>query len=192
MASWNEPKNGHYNCPYWSRLDRSCQLIYGGLFIPVNDHVDAYCQSSNYLSCPHLINAREVDQFPEKNDEASNRRRYERTPSRHIIKVAEYKSQELAEIPLEDSACTVDISPAGIRLESFNHFEQGTLVSLYLDQSFAGIGIRSVGKVKWCKSLINTPFYHAGIDLEDKILSNNILKNSNSKTIHEDTGLLIK
>ncbi len=169
MASSIHVKQDEYVCPHWSGTKKSCLLNKGGLFIPVADHIKIYCQTTNFRSCQQLIQFEGSSQLEEQSsEEEANRRRYERTQGRHYLRISEYRPNDMAEIPLDDYACTIDLSPGGIRLESNCSLEKDMLVSFYLDESFALKGLRGIGKVIWCRSLVNTPLYHAGVDFVDK------------------------
>lgn len=164
----NKKNNVEHVCPHWSMISKSCLLHQGGLFIPVSEHVKIYCQSSNYLSCQQILSqAAAVSSSPWENKE-ENRRRFKRTQKRYYLRLSEYKPSVVAEVPLDECACTVDMSAGGIRLESSCSLALDSLVSFYLDKKFSKSGLRGIGKVKWCKSLRNTPLYHAGIDFIDE------------------------
>lgn len=42
-------------CPFWSMPAMQCQLCRGGLFIPLNDHIEMYCQSIHYPQCLQFL-----------------------------------------------------------------------------------------------------------------------------------------
>ncbi len=155
-------------CPHWSTMSKSCLLQQEGLFIPVSEHVKIYCQNSNYLSCQQLLGRARTMGSPRREEGKENRRRHKRTLKRYYLRLSEYNPSALAEVPIDDCACTVDMSPGGIRLESSHSLVLDSLVSFYLDKKFSEVGLRGIGKVRWCKSLENTPLFHAGIDFIDE------------------------
>ncbi len=170
-------------CPHWSAISKSCQLHQRGLFIPVSEHIKVYCQSSNYVSCQQVLEQSREIRPGGWDEEEENRRRFERTQKRYYLRLSEYKPSVLAEVPIDNCACTVDMSPGGIRLESSSLLAQDSLVSFYLDKKFSKTGLRGIGKVRWCKSLENTPLYHAGIDFLDEVAATAIEEHLSMVTV---------
>ena len=176
MASKENSEQKKLACPHFSAAKKCCLLNKGGLFIPVADHIQIYCQTCNFRSCQQLLDYEAQLTKAEKDgdEKDTNRRRYERTPGRYYMRLSEYKPNEMMEVPIDDYASTIDLSPGGMRLESNLSLEPDTLISFYMDESFSIKNLRGVGKVRWCRSLTNTPLYHAGLDFIDQKTSNKI------------------
>ena len=155
------------SCPYWSISTRSCMYGKGGIYLPVTEHIQTYCQTPNYLSCS-LLEGRAFACSPEgSKDESQNRRCYERVPGRFAFRLSgRIKAEDLMSV-LDDQACTVDISPGGIRFESFQEVPIDSLVSFSLVSNSIDEPLEGVGRVKWCISLENAPVFHIGIAFAD-------------------------
>ncbi len=161
-------------CPHWEQDDRRCLLSCSGLYLPVQEHIDIYCQGGNYGSCSQFINGADVD------DTASvahglNLRRYSRVPARFSFRLAACETEGVNRI-LDDAATTVDLSPGGIRCESYRSLEKGARVMFSLNGEFSDPPLQGIGQVKWCHSLENAPLYHAGIAFADPAVARAIRK----------------
>jgi len=155
------------SCPYWSISTRSCLYGKGGIYLPVIEHVQTYCQTLNYPSCPLLEGQSFVNVQGMTKDEFLNRRGHERVPGRFALRVSGcLKDTDLVSL-LDDQACTVDISPGGIRFESFREVTVDSLVSFSIVAESFDEPLQGVGRVKWCMSLENAPVFHAGIAFTD-------------------------
>ena len=71
-------------CTYWSQEKKECTLCKGGVFIPMPDHIAAYCQKDSFCNCPHLLQADTL---------AENRRHYSRQNHRYPIILKKWDSQ---------------------------------------------------------------------------------------------------
>ena len=153
------------NCPHWAADKRNCLLSQHGLYLPVQEHIDSYCEGGNFLSCSQYI---ACVQTPEKAkpEEVVNQRRFPRIPARFSFRLAEHAGDNLNWI-IDDAATTVDLSPVGIRFECYRSLQQGKEVFFSLNGDFSDAPLRGSGEVKWCRSLENAPLYHAGIAFTD-------------------------
>ncbi len=155
------------SCPYWSISTRSCLYGKGGIYLPVTEHIQSYCQTPNYLSCPLLEGQPFTSSLGLPKVESQNRRCYERVPGRFAFSLSgRIKGEDLVSV-LDDQACTVDISPGGIRFESFREVPVDSLVSFSLVADSFDDPLEGVGRVKWCISLENAPVFHIGIAFTD-------------------------
>lgn len=153
-------------CPHWSPQDRSCLLSREGLYLPVAEHVQIYCEGGNYASCSQYMNLALRPDTVASVDKGVNRRRHRRVPGRFFFRLAESTGEELDRL-IDDAAITVDLSRGGIRFESYRALSEGTEILFSLNGDFSGTPLRGVGRVKWCRSLDNAPLYHAGISFLD-------------------------
>ncbi|HHD56101.1 MAG TPA: PilZ domain-containing protein [Desulfobulbaceae bacterium] len=152
-------------CPHWAKDDSSCLLSQSGLYLPVAEHIEIYCEGGNFLSCSQYITHAGSDE----NDvfsQPANQRRYQRIPGRFSFRLAEREQDDVNRI-IDDAATTIDLSPGGIRFESYRSLRKGSRVIFSLNGDFSEMPLRGVGLVKWCHSLENAPLYHAGIAFAD-------------------------
>jgi hypothetical protein len=156
-------------CPHWSRKDQSCLLSHEGLYLPVKEHIGVYCEGGNFTSCTQYMGQALHSDTGEIVDNRLNRRKYRRVPGRFSFRLAERTddSLELDKL-IDDVATTVDLSPGGIRFESYRALPKGAEVFFSLNGEFSDPPLRGAGQVKWCHSLENAPLYHAGIAFSDK------------------------
>ena len=167
MGSGKDCAAAEGSCPYWSISNRSCLYGKGGIYLPVTEHIHTYCQTPNYLSCPQLEGQPFAGSLGLPKDEFQNRRGYKRVPGRFVLRLlGRIKDEDLVSV-LDDQACTVDISPGGIRFESFREVPVDSLVSFSLVADSFEDPLEGVGRVKWCISLENAHVFHAGIAFTD-------------------------
>jgi len=155
------------NCPYWSISNKSCLYSRGGLYLPVAEHIQTYCQTPNYSSCSLLEGKFFVSGQGELQEEFQNRRSYERVPGRFTFSVSNYlKDADLVSL-VDDKACTVDISQGGIRFETFREVPVDSIVTFSLKTKEFEEPLQGAGQVKWCRSLEKSSVFHAGISFID-------------------------
>ena len=168
MGTRNKLAEEKVSCPYWSISSKNCLYSKGGLYLPVTEHIRTYCQTPNYLLCPQFEGKAFTRSTGLLGEDAINRRDHERIPGRFAFKLSGcLKDDDLVPL-LDDSASTVDISPGGIRFESYREIPVDALVSFSLIADSEDQPLEGIGRVKWCKSLDNAPVYHAGIAFTDK------------------------
>ena len=167
MAQLPNNQNGHA-CPHWSLQSRSCRASHGGLYLPVLEHVEIYCEGGNFGSCYQYMEETLRADFAAAEEVKRNRRRHRRVPCRYSFRLAERKDNAGLDRLFDDVATTVDLSSGGIRFESYRALPQGVEVSFSLNGEFSSVPLKGTGQVKWCRSLEDAPLYHAGIAFSDK------------------------
>ncbi len=163
-------------CPHWSSTGRNCMLCRNGLFLPVSEHVATYCLTSNYTSCPQFIEAlvEAGGPVPSRDITARDRRRHDRIPARFSFRLSELLAEDALENPIDDSACTVDLSPGGIRFESPRPLSVDARVKFFISPGSSDDLLAGTGRVRWCRSLENVPLFHVGIAFADPVLASKI------------------
>jgi len=170
-------KNNHSQlvCPHWSARDRSCLLCQCGLYLPVTEHIEIYCEGGNFPSCSQYMAQAVPSRGLDSTGQVVNHRRFRRVPGRFSFRLAERAAGALNQL-IDDAATTVDLSPGGIRFESYRSLEQGTEVLFSLNGDFSSAPLHGIGQVKWCHSLEDAPLYHAGIAFADPAVARAIQK----------------
>lgn len=159
----------HTKCPHWSTITENCLVNAGGLYIPRSHHIKTFCRSSEYQSCQQFIRhdqssaQTEIDSFIR-----NSRRQHERVLGRYGIRIADCDDRGMAHTIIDADASTVDLSPGGIRLETYKELEVNSVITFALDEEFLSPECSGIGQVKWCKTLDNAPIFHAGIAFLDK------------------------
>ncbi len=161
-------------CPHWSEQDRSCLLSQKGLYLPVTEHVEIYCEGGNYSSCSQYMGQALRPAVGTVVDRGVNRRRHRRIPGRFFFRLAESTDDEDLNRLIDDAAITVDLSRGGIRFESYRALPEGAEILFSLNGDFSGTPLRGIGQVKWCRSLDDAPLYHAGISFVDNSVADAI------------------
>jgi len=152
-------------CPHWAKDGSSCLLNQSGLYLPVAEHSEIYCEGGNFPSCSQFMTYANAAE----NDSSAipvNQRRHPRIPGRFSFRLAEREKDSVNRI-IDDAATTVDFSLGGIRFESYRSLQQGAEIIFSLNGDFSGTPLQGTGTVKWCRSLENAPLYHAGIAFTD-------------------------
>ena len=156
-------------CPHWSTPGRRCLLSRAGLYLPVEEHVALFCETAEFVSCPHYTVELDAKAPGENGTGAANRRQWSRVPGRYRFSLARPLDNGLCDV-IDESASTVDLSPRGIRCESFRALPVGSRVFFTISGEISDIPLEGRGQVRWCRSLDNAPLYHAGIAIEDPAL----------------------
>lgn len=143
--------------------------------MPVAEHIEIYCEGGNFSSCSQYMAQAAPPVGSSFPDDAVNHRRFRRVPGRFSFRLAERAGDALNQL-IDDAATTVDLSPGGIRFESYRSLQQGAEVIFSLNGDFSDTPLRGIGRVKWCHSLENAPLYHAGIAFADPRVARAIRK----------------
>lgn len=155
-------------CPHWDAANRACLLVREGLFLPVAEHVAAYCLSGQYPLCVHYELLAGQDEYAEKNDVPPvNRRRSLRIPSRHLFRFSEITGSDQLPVIREDDAWTIDLSDHGIRFATRQQLALDTAVRFVVETGGTASLLRGSGRVVWSEPLENSPLFHAGIAFLD-------------------------
>ena len=151
-------------CPSWSLSTRSCRASKSGLYLPVAEHVEIYCEGGGHQSCPQYI--QQTFRAELGDGDHANRRHHRRVPGRFFTRLTERIDDSL-DRPVDGAAITVDLSAGGIRFELCQALTEGSEILFFLNGDFSDTPLHGTGQVKWCRSLDDAPLYHAGISFVD-------------------------
>ena len=156
-------------CPFWAIESKKCQVRNGGLFIPMDEHIAAYCTTLDYPHClQYVMYARtQVADFNNTADTSENRRRYHR--HRFTRKVTLVKLVESGEIVshLSSVASTYDLSKGGMRLHLDKPLKDDTLIKFSFEDVFPEAIKHGTARVQWCNKQVDEQGYQAGIAFLD-------------------------
>jgi hypothetical protein len=158
------PKS-HIKCPFWSARPRKCTIRGSGLFIPLDDHVEAFCKTSHFSACTQytLHSEYQIGLLAKVRKTEANRRKYMRIATSHNITVVKiFKSKQL-ESQFSYAAKTIDISKSGLRVAIRNPLIHDTMVHCSFDDSFPQALHEVTGHVKWCNKQVDEPGYQVGL-----------------------------
>ena len=157
--------NRHSGCPFWSPSSCNCVLSLEGLFIPLDDHIEAFCRSDNYSQCDqHRVNIStdEMDLY----HTVSERRQFDRHSGSQeitIIHADEYTDDNIPQL----AARVVDFSQGGIRLLAPTQLNRDMAVTCSLDDSFPEHLRSGAAMIRWCRPLLNNNGFQAGLSFRD-------------------------
>ncbi|MGI6657443.1 MAG: PilZ domain-containing protein [Desulfobulbus sp.] len=150
-------------CPYWAASTRTCQLITDGLFLPISQHVAAYCTSNNHASCTQYQKCTEHPSSPQKSELLQiNRRRSLRIPTCYNFRFSELSSASHRH-PVSNEAWTIDLSDHGIRFASRLRLQPDTLILFALKTDDMVETFEGTGRVVWSEPFENTKLFSIGM-----------------------------
>ena len=157
------------HCPYWSEISKECRICQGGLFIPLDDHIEAYCTTLSYPQCLQYSFHPDHQPLPtDSTTQASNRRRYGRVEAACRITLVRLVATGTVVSHFSAFAETLDLSRGGMRLATNKPLPDEALLSFSFDSSFPEKLHEASGQVMWCNKEIDSPGYQAGIAFQDE------------------------
>lgn len=144
----------------------------GGLFIPLDEHMEVYCNTPDYSQClqysmhpkPHPVTNGSVCKINK------NRRNSERLKVRYTITLVRLLQSERVVSHFSTHATTLDLSNGGMRLTTSKPLSNDTIVHFSFGDSFPQSFKECTGHVEWCNKEIDSPDYQAGISFHDSHL----------------------
>jgi len=156
-------------CPFWSAVSLKCQICTGGLFIPLDDHMDVYCKTPHYTQCLQysLQQNNHLEIAGTTGVSKRNRRKFPRIEENHKITLVKLIESGEVATHLSAPAKTLDLSNGGMRLTTDKPLNRKSLIHFSFDHSFPENLQKVRGQVAWCNKEIDTPGYQAGISFQD-------------------------
>lgn len=150
-------------CPFWSPQTRRCLVNAGGLYIPLDEHVDAFCITAQHCDCLQFLSQGDKgDQLVARLiEEKINRRQYRRIPVEHPLKLMCHPPT--GEGPLTDPARLIDLSRGGMRVHTDCKLKGDTQMRFAFEPALADNFTEGLGQVAWCHREIGQDGYQAGI-----------------------------
>lgn len=157
------------NCRFWSALSMKCRICKEGLFIPLDNHIEMYCKTTEYPHClQYMLHSENIQSYLDHTKKTeSNRRKYERYQTCHQITLVRLVQSGKIASHYSIIAKTLDLSSGGMRLTTKNPLINHSLVQFTFDQSFPENLQNGTGQVAWCNKQIDEPGYQAGITFQD-------------------------
>ncbi len=158
-------------CPYWSRnRSKECGMIKGGLYIPMSEHVEMFCNSAKFGLCHQYIRGCElINESAKKYGYITDggRRRFRRVADRLPLRVALCDEDGKKRKILDDQAVTLDLSLGGLRFESNTRIDKDTIVAFEFGGNFPIHDSAGVGEIKWCAPSGRQNRFEAGMAFAD-------------------------
>ena len=157
------------NCPFWSALSLKCQICKGGLFIPLDNHIEAYCKTPDYPQClQYALHTENHLQLIDKATQSNkNRRKFARIEACYKITLVRLAPFGTAVSHFATFAKTLDISNGGMRLTTNELLINDSVLQFSFDDSFPENIKDGAGQVAWSNKEVDAPGYQAGISFHD-------------------------
>lgn len=175
MKTWCDCNGeGEKHCPYWGgRGGAKCEMTKDGVFIPLVEHVQTFCQDDHYyLQCEQykrslgLLSERQPPEV--EGHKSASRRRYRRVETRLPVSLALCDQDGLAAKGAGNEAVTLDMSFGGVRLEGSHFLETSSLVAFTFDEQFSPPGWTGFGAVQWCRAGERAGAFQSGLAIIDQ------------------------
>jgi len=160
--------NNSETCPFWSVDSKKCRVCKDGLFIPLEDHIAAYCTSQDHHDClQYSLHApKSIKSDYNSEDNIQNRRQSLRIKITNQIELLKLiKSGEIVQ-QISEKAKTLDISKIGMRLHTDIPLISDTVIQFSFNDKFPQALRTGAGLVEWCNKQIDAPGYQAGISFQ--------------------------
>jgi hypothetical protein len=158
------------HCPFWSETSKKCRICQGGLFIPLDEHIETYCTTLSYPQCVQytLENDHHQLQTDRKRDLSRNRRLLPRIEARWKITLVRLITTGTVVSHFSTLAETLDLSRGGMRLTTRKPLPDSSLLTFSFDHSFPKKLDDATGQVMWCNKEIDNPGYQAGVAFQEE------------------------
>ncbi len=155
-------------CPFWSAASAQCNVCKSGIFIPLDDHIEAFCTTFHYTACVQytLHSENQINLQEKVRNSEENRRKYLRIDTSHKITLVKILKYGKLISNFSSDAQTLDMSKGGIRLLTKNPLVYDTLVQFSFDTSFPQALREITGQVQWCKKELDETGYQAGLSFQ--------------------------
>lgn len=160
----------HASCPYWSAKTMKCKICSGGLFIPLNDHIETYCKTPSHEQClQYSMHLESDDQCIDKTaDRYKNRRKYTRVATQRNVTLVQLINSKRIVTHHPIAASTIDMSMGGMRIHTDRPLTSDSLMHLSFEPPLGDNQNNCIGQVAWCNKQIDEPGYQVGISFHDE------------------------
>lgn len=154
-------------CPFWSVESKKCSVCNDGLFIPLEEHISAYCTSKDHHHClQYSLHAPKKNTASEDSVSTANRRQFLRVKLNNKIQLLKMISSGEIVQHISEKAETLDISKIGMRLHTDIPLISDTVIQFAFNDTFPSALRTGAGLVEWCNKQIDQPGYQAGISFQ--------------------------
>jgi hypothetical protein len=163
-----EDRKNEEKCPFWSAASVKCTICDNGLFIPLDNHAEAFCKTSRFPACMQyaLYSENHIYLQEKVRKSEENRRKFLRIESSHAITLVKIftPSDLLPRLPL--GLQTIDVSRSGMRVATDKPLLHDALVQFAFDDSFPLKIHQVTGQIEWCNKQVDEPGYQAGVSFK--------------------------
>jgi hypothetical protein len=157
-------------CPFWSLKKQTCRIVTGGLFIPLDDHIEMYCRNVEYPLCLQFNLEKKTSEDevkPHKRKKSNNRRRYPRVRSNHRITLVRLSDSGNVVCHHPSKANIIDLSSGGMCLKLREQLMYDSVIQFHFTKSFPSTLKSGLAKVKWCVPINNDLRYQVGVAFQN-------------------------
>ena len=167
-------------CPYTGQGEgQECKMTKGGLYIPMPEHIEMFCQTPKFVECHQYIRGSELlKETAQKYGFIldGSRRRYRRVLDRFMVSLAVCDENGTPKEILDENAHTIDISLGGMRIDSSSDIAGRGLIAFEFGSDFVMPILEGVGEIKWATEIKGNggKGFHAGVAFLDSRISHAI------------------
>jgi len=136
------------------------------LYIPLDNHIQIYCESSNYSLCSQYIES--DDTKKSSTGSKLNRRKHTRISSKQPITIVYLNDSGNVVSKEIHKAMTIDFSKGGMRLFTDEPIMKNSLIQFSLDDTDSNKSEEGIAISRWCNQLQNEDGYHIGFAFHNK------------------------
>ncbi len=163
LSKTNPHSNKEPSCPFWEASKCGSKAGSDGIYIPLDDHVRLYCESSNYPLCSQYL---ECDE--QGDDQVSNKRKRARINSKQPITIV-YLNESGNVVSKEiQKTTTIDFSMGGMRLVTDEPIMKNSLIQFSLEDSKTSQHQKGIAISRWCNQLHDEDGYQVGFAYHNK------------------------
>ncbi len=149
--------------------EQACSLTKGGIYIPLPEHIEMFCKTPHYIECEQYSRGQKLSsELP--SDEAfidNGRREFRRIPDILALTLASCDETGHPCQILDAHACTIDLSPGGMQLESRHALMMNNLIAFTFGPHFSTPNHTGIGQIRWCREVNEPDLFHAGLSFID-------------------------
>ncbi len=150
-------------CEFWSASEHTFKVCNSGLFIPLEDHIEIYCKTSEHILC---IQYNMNIQLTQKQNSGSsvNRRQHLRVKESGQISLVRLNESGNVVSHLPEKASMLDLSMGGMRVNSRELLLNDSIVQFTFSGDDAHSTMQSgIAKVRWSCPINNDALYQIGL-----------------------------
>ena len=157
-------------CPYFQRDNGGdCQMTRGGLYIPLPAHIEIFCKTIKYTSCPQYIRGKVLIQenIRQNAETTDSRRRFPRIRNRFPLTISTCDEKGRAVQVIDRDAMTLDLSLGGVKISSNSEIPSNKILHFSFREDLHHNPVTGVGEVRWCHHAEGPHLFQAGLSFLD-------------------------
>lgn len=156
-------------CPYFQRESgEDCQMTRGGLYIPLPAHIEIFCLTAQYISCPQFVRGRALMQKNMHRESAAtdSRRRFPRIRKRFPLTISTCDEKGRPVQAIDKNALTLDLSLGGVKISSNSEIPANKILHFSFQDDHHP-PVTGIGEVRWSQRKEGPLPFQAGLSFLD-------------------------